>query len=524
MPYVINWQLLAPMLSVFVGGVAGVLVETLVPRERRHGAQRLIAYGAIVAGFATAAVNASAGLLGPAAAGSVMVDLPSYSSWLILLFFGILTLLLFGERTLYAGGTAFAPQAAATPGSADEREAIEKRVEQTELYPLTLFALTGMMLFASADDLLIMFVALEIFSLPLYVMCAMARRRRLLSQEASMKYFLLGALSSAIFVFGIALVYAFAGSFDLGGDVDGQSATPGLASAIALRPDGSPVLLAGLVMIGVGLLFKVGAVPFAAWVPDVYGGAPSPITAFMAVCTKVAAMVGLARVFFVAFGGLRWDWQPMMAAVAVASMVIGSLLAIVQTDMKRMLAYSSITHAGFLLVAVAGAFQPGGSQLSSLGAVLFYLIAYGGATMGAFAVLTTVRNRSGEANSMTSWAGLGRRSPVTAGLFTYFLLSFAGLPLTAGFIAKWAVFSTAWRGGYLWLVVVAVLASLLAAAFYIRVVVTLYFTTDSGDAEVGRAGWGTKAVLAVSCGLTVVLAVVPGWLLTFSAQAGEFLR
>ena len=343
-----------------------------------------------------------------------------------------------------------------------------------------------------------------------------------------MKLFLLGALSSAIFVFGIALLYGFAGSFNLGGTYDSQAGLvdPGLAAAIQLQPEGNGMLFAGLAMVGIGLLFKIGAAPFASWVPDVYAGAPSPITAFMAVCTKIAAMVGLARVFFVAFGGLRWDWQPVLAIVAVASMAIGSVLAIAQSDVKRMLAYSSIAHAGFLLVAVTGAFQAAGpDQLTSLASVLFYLVAYGVTTMGAFAIVTMVRNRSGEVNQLGAWAGLGRKSPVVAGLFAYFLLSFAGIPLTAGFIGKWTVFMAAWRGGYAWLVVVAVLVSVIAAFFYVRVIVTMFFSDPAeGDAEVAQAGWGTQAVLVVSCVLTVVLAVVPGWLLTLSAQAGQFLR
>ncbi|NYI70597.1 NADH-quinone oxidoreductase subunit N [Naumannella cuiyingiana] len=524
----IDWQALLPLIIVFAGGVVGVLVESLLPRAYRSALQRAVAYLTVLAAFVFTGLNWLLGVYGPTAGGSIMVDVPSYFTWLTLLFFTVLALLLFGERRLYSGVTAFAPQAAATPGSPDEREAIEKRVEQNELYPLTMFALVGMMLFAASGDLLMMFVALEIMSLPLYVMCGLARRRRLLSQESSMKYFLLGALSSAIFVFGIALLYGFAGSFNLGGTYDSQAGLvdPGLAAAIQLQPEGNGMLFAGLAMVGIGLLFKIGAAPFASWVPDVYAGAPSPITAFMAVCTKIAAMVGLARVFFVAFGGLRWDWQPVLAIVAVASMAIGSVLAIAQSDVKRMLAYSSIAHAGFLLVAVTGAFQAAGpDQLTSLASVLFYLVAYGVTTMGAFAIVTMVRNRSGEVNQLGAWAGLGRKSPVVAGLFAYFLLSFAGIPLTAGFIGKWTVFMAAWRGGYAWLVVVAVLVSVIAAFFYVRVIVTMFFSDPAeGDAEVAQAGWGTQAVLVVSCVLTVVLAVVPGWLLTLSAQAGQFLR
>jgi hypothetical protein len=225
------------------------------------------------------------------------------------------------------------------------------------VYPLTLFAVGGMMLFPAANDLLTMFVALEVLSLPLYLLCGLARRRRLLSQEAAVKYFLLGAFSSAFFLFGIAMLYGFSGSVNLGA----------IAAAASSNTGSSALLYAGMALLGLGLLFKIGAVPFQSWKPDVYQGAPTPVTALMASCTVVSAFGALLRVFYVAFGNLTWDWRPAMWTVAILTMVIGAIIAITQTDVKRLLAYSSIAHAGFVLTGVVAATTAG------LSSSLFYL-------------------------------------------------------------------------------------------------------------------------------------------------------
>jgi NADH-quinone oxidoreductase subunit N len=239
-------------------------------------------------------------------------------------------------------------------------------------------------------------------------------------------------------------------------------------------------------------------------------------------------------VFYVALGAARWDWQPLMSIVAVATMALGSLLAITQTDVKRMLAYSSIAHAGFIMTAFVGASQaadgaPAGS-LTSVSSILFYLVAYGAATIGAFAVVTMVRDSSGEATLLSSWAGLGRRSPLTAVVFGVFLLSFAGIPLTSGFIGKWAVFAAAWTGGARWLVVVAVVISVVAAFFYLRVIVLMFFTdaepdrADGSDVRVGRPQAVTLLAVGVGVVATVALGVFPGPVLDLAQQAGEFIR
>ena len=333
-----------------------------------------------------------------------------------------------------------------------------------------------------------------------------------------MKYFLLGAFASAFLLFGIAMLYGYAGTMSLGG----------IADALATQTGGDAILLTGTGLLGVGLLFKVGAVPFHSWTPDVYQGAPTPVTGFMAACTKIAAFIGLMRVFYVALGGSRWDWAPMMWVVAILTMVVGSIVAITQTDVKRMLAYSSIAHAGFLLTAFVGLAQLGSgvhNGITSTQAVLFYLVAYGFPALGAFAVVTLVRDAGGEATHLSRWVGLGKKSPLLAGIFAFFLLAFAGIPLTSGFTAKWAVFSAAWTGGAWPLVVVAVLCSLVAAFFYVRVIVLMFFSEPSTDApDVALPGWQTTVAVSLGLAATVVLGIIPGPVLDLAARAGEFLR
>jgi NADH-quinone oxidoreductase subunit N len=515
----INYELLMPFLLVFGGACLGVLVEAAFPRSRRLLAQLVVTFVTLAAAMFMTARNWSLGIEGITGVGSVAVDGPTLFMWGLLLIFGAISFLLFADRTAENGRSAFAPQAAAVPGTAAEQEAIRAGVEHTEVFPLAMFALSGMMVFAASSDLITMFVALEILSLPLYLLCGLARRRRLLSQEAALKYFLLGALSSAFFLYGAALLYGYAASFDLGV----------IDAAIRTGTRGSGLLLAGMGLLGVGLLFKFGAVPFHSWTPDVYAGAPTPVTAFMAACTKIAALGALMRVFYVALGADRWDWQPLMAIVAVATMAVGSVLAITQTDIKRMLAYSSIAHAGFLMTAFVGAAQEGtgnpAESLTSLSSVLFYLVAYGAATLGAFAVVTLVRDPSGEATLLTSWVGLGKRSPAAGMVFSIFLLSFAGIPLTSGFIGKWAVFVAAWNGGQEWLVAVAVVISVVAAFFYIRVIVMMFFSEpEESPVSVIRPGWSTLAAVGVAVVATVALGVFPGPVLDLAQQAGEFVR
>ena len=326
---------------------------------------------------------------------------------------------------------------------------------QTEVFPFTLFALSGMMTFVAANDLLTMFVALEVLSLPLYLMCGLARRRRLLSQEAAVKYFLLGAFASAFFLYGLALLYGYAGSVKL----------HDIAAAASGSQHSDTLLLAGLALLVVGLLFKASVGPFHTWTPDVYQGAPTPVTAFMAACTKVAAFGALARVLFVAFGDTRWEWRGVLWAVAIVSMV-HRRCARAHPDRRQ-------AHGGVLVGGARGLPAARGDVHHTAGtsSVLFYLLAYGFNTLAIFGVISLVRDADGEATHLSQWAGLAKRSPVVAGVMTFLLLGLAGIPLTSGFTAKFAVFSAALGDGMAPLVVIALVASAVAAFFYLRVIV-----------------------------------------------------
>ncbi len=515
MTAVIEWRALAPVLLVLVAAILGILIEAVAPRAHRFFAQVFLTVASIVVAAAFLVANWRAGVGGPLVMGSMMLDGPTYFMWGALLVLGLAAILVFAERQLNGGVSAFAASVATVPGSRAEAEASAARLEHTEVFPLALFALGGMMVFPAASDLITMFVALEVLSLPLYLMCGMARRRRLLSQEAALKYFLLGAFSSAFFLFGVALLYGYAGSFDL----------KTIADAVQNPTMGRGILVAGMAMLGVGLLFKIGVVPFHNWTPDVYMGAPTPVTGFMAICTKLAAVGATLRVFYVALAGERWTWQPLLAVLIIATMVVGAVWGLTQTDMKRTLAYSSIAHAGFIMTAVVGASTGSPtSPLDSVAAAMFYLVVYGLASIGAFAVITMVRNPSGEANAIASWSGLGRKSPLVAGIFALFMLSFTGIPLTGGFIGKWAVFAAAWRGGFDWLVIVAVVLSLVAAVFYLRIIVVMFFGEPADGVMVGKASAFTwLPILASAIGIAV-LGVFPGPILDLATAAGTFLR
>jgi NADH-quinone oxidoreductase subunit N len=521
----VEYRLLSPILIIAAVAVVGVLVEAYAPRRLRYLVQSTLALAGVAAALAatvwvgfnldTLADGAARGQV--AAAGAVAVDGPSIFIWGTLLLLALTGVLLFAERQLEGGVLTFAGQAAALPGTDAEREASTRGLEHTEVFPLMMFALSGMLLMPASNDLLTMFVALEVLSLPLYLLCGLARRRRLLSQEAALKYFLLGAFSSAFFIYGIALVYGYAGSMNFAD----------ISAAVAGTTGGQVLLLGGIGMVAVGLLFKVGAAPFHAWTPDVYQGAPTAVTGFMAAATKVAAFGALLRLFYVAFGNARWDWTPMIWVVAILTMVVGSVVALSQTDVKRMLAYSAIAHSGFLLTGFVGA-QQGGSALggiTSVQAVLFYLVTYGFMTIAAFAVVTVVRDGSGEATTLTRWAGLGKESPLVAGVFAFLLLGMAGIPLTSGFTGKWAVFASALAGGAWPLVVVAVLMSAVAAFFYVRVIVLMYFSEPVGEGPtVTMPSVLTTIVIAVGFMVTLLLGVVPGPVLDLAAAAGEFIR
>jgi NADH-quinone oxidoreductase subunit N len=502
----IDYGALAPMLILFAVACVGVLVEALTPRRSRNAIQLTLALLAIVASFVMVIAQHKTHKV--TIGGAVAVDGPTLFLQGALLVLGAVSFMLIGERKLERGGP-FVSQAAITVGTQKDLRQAGDQPGATEVYPLALFALGGMLLFVAANDLLTMFVALEVFSLPLYLLCALARRRRLLSQEAALKYFLLGSYASAFFLFGVAMIYGFAGGIRLSEVHD----------AVA-NPQHSQVLLyAGLALVAIGLLFKSALAPFHVWTPDVYQGAPTPVTALMAACTKTAAFGALLRVLYVAFEGVRWDFQPVLGVIAVLTMLVGAVLAVTQTDMKRLLAYSSIANAGYLLVGVLALTKDG------LSSTMFYLVAYGFSVLAAFGIITLVRDAEGEATHLSRWAGLGKRSPLFAGVFTFILLAFAGIPLTSGFISKFDVFGAAIGGGQTWLVIFGVISSMLIAFPYLRVAVMLWFS-EPGESTptVSVPGVLTSTALTIGVLATLVLGVVPGPLIDLTRDAAQFVR
>ncbi|WBB96578.1 MULTISPECIES: NADH-quinone oxidoreductase subunit NuoN [unclassified Solwaraspora] len=510
----IDYAAISPMLILFGAAMIGVLVEAFVPRSLRNPVQLVLALASMVGALVAVVLQGSTRTV--TAGEAIAVDGPTLFLQGAILVLGVMAMLLIGERSLETGG-AFVAQAAIVVNSAEDRKQAAGRSGATEVYPLALFALAGMLLFVAANDLLTMFIALEAFSLPLYLLCALARRRRLLSQEAALKYFMLGAYSSAFFLFGLALTYGFTSGVD---SPTGPGVDFATIRAAVETSESSPVLLfAGIALISVGLLFKATAAPFHVWAPDVYQGAPTPVTGFMAACTKVAAFGALLRVLHVAFYGAAWDFTPVLGTIAILTMLVGAILAVTQTDIKRLLAYSSVANAGYLLVGVLSLSAEG------LASTMFYLVAYGFIVLAAFAVVTLVRDADGEATHLSRWAGLGRRSPMFAGIFTFILLAFAGIPLTSGFTSKFAIFGAAVGDGQIWLVIAGVVTSMILAFPYLRVVVMMWLSEPSdATPTVVIPGALTSAALMIGVLATLLLGVAPGALLDLTSNAAEFVR
>ncbi|NGO67180.1 NADH-quinone oxidoreductase subunit NuoN [Streptomyces boncukensis] len=525
----IEYSQLLPTLIVLGAAAVGIVVEAFLPRRSRYVTQVVLSLVALAAAFAAVIGLAAGGSATSdaqiAGMGAIAVDGPALFLQGTILLVALVSVFVFAERRLepVAHGApvdSFAAQPASVPGGEGEQQATKAGWTTTEVFPLLLFAVGGMMIFPAANDLLTLFIALEVFSLPLYMLCALARRRRLLSQEAAVKYFLLGAFSSAFLLFGTALLYGYAGTVNYSGIARVISSADTTTDPVLADTMGNDaLLLIGGAMVIMGLLFKVGAVPFHMWTPDVYQGAPTPVTGFMAAATKVAAFGALLRLLYVVLPGLRWDWRPVMWGVAILTMLAGAIVAITQTDIKRLLAYSSIAHAGFLLAGVIATSEDGVSS------VLFYLGAYSFVTLGAFAVVTLVRDAGGEATHLSKWAGLGRRSPLLAAVFAVFLLAFAGIPLTSGFAGKFAVFKAAAEGGAGALVVVGVIASAIAAFFYLRVIVLMFFSEPQPDGpSVAVPSAMTTSAIAIGVAVTLVLGVAPQYFLDLAGHAGVFVR
>ena len=473
----IDWWALSPVIVVLGAGVLGVLVEAFASRKMRRTAQILLSIIAILSALVLIVSRWTTVLKAPASLGEYVEDPLTLASQAILLVIGFLSILVFADRSELGDGY-FANQPADAPGSSNENQSIAANYQRTEMFPLMLFSLGGMMVFPAAS----------------------ARRRRQLSHEAALKYFILGAFSSGFFLMGLAFLYGYSGSLYF-------SRVSRLAPLV---PGMDWLLVAGVFMVMVGLLFKVGAAPFHAWTPDVYQGSPTPVTGFMAAAVKIAAFAAMIRIYLTVTNQFRWDLLVIFMVVAVLTMLVGTFAGLVQTDVKRLLAYSSIAHAGFILIGVIAA------DKATTASVLFYALAYGIATVGAFGVIALVRhadanaNITGEATELKHWAGVGRKSPLVAGSMLLFLLSFAGIPLTSGFVGKLFLFSAGIGGGQLALVIIALVCSAITAFYYFRLVVLMFFEKpNEGTVVVQSEGYTYIAVL-IAAALTIALGIFPG--------------
>jgi len=504
---------LSPIFIVLGAALVGVLVEAVVPRNERYPVQVFVTLAGLVGSLVAVGLIHGDRLTTPSPlgndspfAGSLAIDGVGLFLQGTILVLAVLATLLVAERTVDVGSSIVA-SAAVVVGSPADRALSRTNRMQTEVFPLLLFAVTGMLIFPISNNLILMFVALEVLSLPLYLMAGLSRRRRLLSQEASMKYFLLGAFASAFFLYGLALLYGYANTVDL----------PGILAAQRSGTHSDVLLYLGLGLLLVGLLFKASVAPFHSWTPDVYSGAATPVTAFMASCTKVAAFGALLRVLYIGFSGSAWDWRPIIWGVAIASMVVGAVLGLTQTDIKRILAYSSIAHAGFILVGLVALTK------QSAASVMFYVLSYGFTTLAAFGLLMLVRDADGEATRLSQWSGLAKKSPVVAGVMTVLLMSMAGIPLTAGFTGKFYVFRAAWHTAGP-LVVIALLSSAVAAFFYLRIIVMMFFADPPENAPtVAIPGWAASVALTAGLVVTVVLGVFPQPIIDLATKAAHLV-
>ncbi len=377
-------------------------------------------------------------------------------------------------------------------------------IERGEYYTLMLFSIIGMLLMAQASDLIIVFLALEMLSIPLYVLAAFARPKAD-SEEAGLKYFLLGAFSTGFIVYGIALVFGATGTTSLSAIVNSTSSG---TTNLLLLTIGSALIL-------VGLSFKIAAVPFHMWTPDVYQGAPSAVTAFMAAGAKIAGFTALLRVFSLAFPALATNLTPILAVISALTMIVGNLIAIAQTNIKRLLAYSSIAHAGYILMAFVPYGQPKVVS-TSVAAGLFYLVSYALTNFGAWAVVIALEKTEGKGLEINDYAGLGRRYPALAAAMTVFMLSLTGIPPTLGFVGKFYLFRAVINGQFYLLAVIGVLTTLISAYYYLRVVVMMYMR--EGEPETTSEPW-LNLTWAVSALLTVIVSLVPAPLFDWASQA-----
>lgn len=382
----------------------------------------------------------------------------------------------------------------------------DRQIARPEFEPLLVLSAVGMALLGAAGDLITLFVALEILSIALYILSGLARRDRR-SQEAAVKYFVTGAVASAILLYGMALLYVSTGALELSAiGASLQALLPSLETSIVL-----PVI--AMVMIIVGLGFKVALVPFHLWTPDVYEGAPTNVTAFMAAATKAAGFAAVLRVFYIAFGPLAYLWAPVIAVLAAASMLYGAFVALVQTDVKRILAYSAIAHAGYAAIGVASASGEG------ISATLWYLLTYAVSTLAAFGCLMALERTNQRAVTLGDLRGLGSTSPATAWILALSMLSLAGIPPTVGFVGKLEVFRAGVGAGLTWLVVIGVVSSVVSAFFYLRIMGSMFLEEPAEGAQPAAYAGGWNVAVNLAAVLIVLLGLLPAFLVELASRA-----
>jgi NADH-quinone oxidoreductase subunit N len=470
-----DFPALVPVLIMTVSAMAAMFAEAFRRPEEHMPVAGLAIIGPIGAGIASVLLwNRDASSFGVIRADNFALFIN-----VVLAVVGVLTIL-FSSQTI-------------------ERE----ELPAGEYYALVLFGLTGMMLMGSAVDLLLIFLALEILSLAVYVLTGL-RRTSAVGAEAAFKYFLLGAFSSAFFLYGIAFAFAVAGTTRL--DRIGTALAAG-----AMDP--TLLMLLSLTFLVVGFAFKVSAVPFHMWTPDAYQGAPTIVTGFMSTGVKAAAFAAFVRVFLWAFEPLRDDWTPLLWLMAAATMILGTVVGVVQTNVKRMLAYSSIAHAGYLLIGIVAANGTGKA------AILFYLLSYAVTNLGAFGIITMLATRDNPHDEVRDFAGLWETRPALAALMTVFLLSLGGLPPTAGFIGKWYIFSAAVQEGHYPLAIIGVLTSVVSVFFYLRIVVMMYMADETSKVATPPITRAAFAGLALATATVFGLGVLPTPVLDLAQQS-----
>jgi NADH-quinone oxidoreductase subunit N len=476
----VDWRPAIPALILALTGLGVLLTQAFTPRGKTAPAAALSLFGILGAAIAVGVMASGRGL-GSVLGGTLVAD--AYALFFHALILGVgLVVVLLSPSYLRAGG-----------------------IDRGEYYALVLFSMIGMLGLVSALELVSVFVALEIMSVAVYALAGL-HRDRLVSQEAAVKYFVTGAFSSAFFLYGVALLYGVTGSTWL----------TRIASGLAGRPDGGGALAllgAGFLLVGFG--FKVATVPFHMWVPDVYEGSPTTVTAFMSAGVKAAAFGAFLRVFLAGLPTLASHWRPAVAVLAVVTMIGGNLAALAQSNLKRMLAYSSIAHAGYLLTAMVA------MPRVAAEAVLFYLVAYAAVNLGGFGAIAALSRESAEPVQFGDVAGLAARRPVLAAALAVFMISLTGVPVSAGFVGKFYLFTAAVSGGRTALAVVGVLTSVISAYYYLGVVVAMYMREPEGEDKWARLSAWPGLAIAASAFVVLALGIYPGPVLAFARLAAQ---